>query len=292
MRCRVCKEKAVVRTVSGPLCEEHFKEYYERKVRETIEKYKMFSKEDKILVAVSGGKDSSALAFVLQKLGYDFEGLYIDLEIEGYSEHCLKSVKKLFKFIGKPLNIVKLSEFGVKIEKVGPRPVCSVCGIVKRYLMNKFAYENGFKVVATGHNLNDEAAFFLNNLFGNKIELLLKQSPVSKESEKLVRKARPLYFLTEKENLIYCLLNNIPACNIECPNARGNTQIAWKKMIYDLERKRPFFSYHFVRSMLKLIKRIQKEEKITGFCKICGYPTESRDGICSFCKIREYFKRK
>jgi len=78
----------------------------------------MFNKNDKILVAVSGGKDSSALAYALHLLSYDFEGLYIDLEIKDYSEICRESIKRLFDRIGKKLNIIKVSDYDIKVQKI------------------------------------------------------------------------------------------------------------------------------------------------------------------------------
>ncbi len=293
MKCRYCKNKAIIKTIEGPLCKEHFKEFYLRTVKKTIEKYNLFKKNDKILVAVSGGKDSSALAYALYELDYEFEGLYINLEIPNYSEYCEKYVKELFKLIGYKLNIIRVSDYKVKVQRVGPRPVCSVCGIIKRYLMNKFAYENGFNVIATAHNLSDEAAFMLNNLYGGKLDYFLKQGPVIPEGPKLVKKVKPLYFLTEKENMVYSLINNLPVCHRECPNAKGNTQIKWKKALYLIDNEVPFFSYKFVRSMLNLKKYVKYERKVEWqFCKICGYPTEARDGICAFCKIRMYFQKR
>ncbi len=294
MKCRFCSKKAIITTESGPLCKDHFREFYLRRIQRTIDKYRMFSKNDKILVAVSGGKDSTALAYALYELGYEFEGLYINLGIPNYSTPSEKAARKLFEKIGYKLNVVDVwKDYHVKVQRVGRRPVCSVCGTIKRYIMNRFAYENGFTVVATAHNLNDEAAFFLNNLFSNKIEYLAKQGPVNPPREKLVKKVKPLYFSSEKENLVYALINDLPIYHAECPFARNNTQEKWKELVVEIERKRPGFTRNFVRSMLNLIKHIKIEEKLEWkFCKVCGYPTGSKDGICAFCKLQMKFKER
>lgn len=286
MKCVKCGKKAIYKN----FCEEHFVEHYLKKVEETIKKYKMFDKNDKILVAVSGGKDSTSLAYALHLLGYNFEGLYINLEIENYSNICEERVKEFFKLINKKLNIVYVSEYGVKVRGIKNKPVCSVCGTIKRYIMNKFAYENGFNVIATAHNLGDEIAFYFMNLYSGNLEYISKQKPVLEGYGKFVKKVKPLVYFTEKENLLFVLVNKLPYCNIECPYSKigQQKQLEWKKIIYNIESKNPNFMIKLYKTNLKLFNF--KNESEIYECKICGYPTSSKDGICSFCKIREYFK--
>lgn len=292
MKCVKCNNKGIIRIGGVSFCKDHFIEYYLNKVKRTIEKYKMFDKNNKILVAVSGGKDSTALAYALYKLGYDFEGLYINLEIPNYSYPCEDQVKKLFNLIGKKLNIIRVSEYGVKVMPIGNRKVCSVCGTIKRYLMNKFAYENNFDVLVTAHNLNDIASFIMNNLYGLNIEFISKNVPVIEREEKLVKKVKPLYFTTEKEDLIFVLLNNLPFCNLECPYSENATEIHWKNILYNIEKNKRDFSLKLVSSIERLSKNINIEKREFRFCKICGYPTESKNNVCSFCRLRNYFMGK
>ncbi len=83
-KCRKCGNNAIInmRQHKLPLCKGHFTEWVVEQTRRTIKKYKMFGPEDKILVAVSGGKDSLALWDILQQLGYQADGLYIGLGID------------------------------------------------------------------------------------------------------------------------------------------------------------------------------------------------------------------
>lgn len=290
MKCLKCNRKAVIRSRIGYLCKDHFKEYYLNEIKKTIKKYNMFDENSRILVAVSGGKDSSALAYALNELGFKFEGLYINLEIKGYSEKCMKNVEELFDLLDKKLNIINVSDYGVKIRRVGPRNVCSVCGIVKRYLMNKFAYENKFDVLVTAHNLTDILSFFFNNLYSNTIEYFVKLDPVSERKDKLVKKVKPLFFITEKENLVFCIINKINFCSYRCPYSKGTTQLEWKKIILSIENVKKDIQYRLVRTLLNLKRNIKLKEEGYHFCKVCGYPTKSKDKICSFCKIKNYFK--
>lgn len=102
MKCRKCSKPAVInmRQHKLALCGEHFLEWIPAQTQRFIEKYEMFGPRDTILVAVSGGKDSLSLWDVLLRLGYEAQGLYIDLGIseEGYSS---SSLAKVDRFVGK-----------------------------------------------------------------------------------------------------------------------------------------------------------------------------------------------
>lgn len=197
MKCKFCERPAFIKLHYPKmyLCEEHFTEYFERKVKRTIERYKMLKPDEKVLVVVSGGKDSAVTAHVLKKLGYNIECLHINLGIGEYSEKGERYAREQCEKIGAPLHIVRLKELlGYGIGEVRTRrPTCSYCGLTKRYIFNKFAYDNGFDAVATGHNLDDEASFIFNNIMNWNTQYLAKQGPVtpSQFNGKLVKKVKP-----------------------------------------------------------------------------------------------------
>ena len=99
MKCRKCGERAVInmRQHKLALCGEHFLEWVPEQCERFIEKYKMFTRADKILVAISGGKDSLSLWDILHRLGYQADGLYIGLGIDGgvgYSDESRRLAQK------------------------------------------------------------------------------------------------------------------------------------------------------------------------------------------------------
>ncbi|RKZ01323.1 MAG: hypothetical protein DRQ04_05025, partial [Candidatus Hydrothermota bacterium] len=150
MKCKICGKRAVIklRQHNLALCEEHFIERFRREVERTIRKYGMFDRGQSVLVAVSGGKDSLSLLHVLKSLDYEVTGFFIDLGIEGISEKARAKVEELASRLDVELVILSLKEkYGESLPEIAKRRprhrICSLCGMIKRYLMNKTAYDLG-----------------------------------------------------------------------------------------------------------------------------------------------------
>ena len=161
MRCTRCREEAwvEVRRHNAAYCGECFERFFRDQIERAIGHEKMFSKEDRVLVAVSGGKDSLALWDVLLDLGYDADGLYIDLGIGEYSVNSRVMSERFAAARDRTLHISSLDQsYGVTVPLIAEqtrRAPCSGCGLAKRYLFNREAAERGYDLVATGHNLDD-----------------------------------------------------------------------------------------------------------------------------------------
>jgi len=307
MLCRICKskgerKKAVIylRHHRLALCKEHFVEWFERQVQKTINSFKMFKKSEKVLVAVSGGKDSLSLWFVLNRLGYETYGFHVSLGIEGwdYSGKSLEICRRFSERIGRPLIVFNLKEeLGYSIEEiakgVGRRDVCSVCGTFKRYLMNKIASERGFSVLATGHNLDDESALLLSNTVRWEIGYLGRQYPVLPEFKGFVRKVKPFCFLTEKEIVSYAIVNKIEYLETGCPNAKEATSAVYKRALSMLEHEMPGTKLRFYKEFLRkarpLFEKELKENLELNECEVCGMPTTAP--VCSVCRTLERLKK-
>ncbi|HTX90381.1 MAG TPA: ATP-binding protein [Anaerolineales bacterium] len=303
MKCRTCGQKAAInmRQHKLALCKEHYLEWLPAQTDRMIEKYAMFTHQDRILVAVSGGKDSLSLWDILHRLGYQADGLYICLGIDeaiGYSDESQRLTEKFAAENGLKLHIVDVQkEYGDTIPQIarashrGREKPCSVCGLVKRHEMNRIARDLGYDVLATGHNLDDEAA----TLFGNTLtwsgEYLLRQGPVLSEAPGLARKVKPLCRFYERDMLGYALLRGIEYIYEECPFSVGTTSIYYKELLNKLESDRPGAKLSFYLSFLEARKSglFTEREQIQAElhpCPNCGQPTSSA-GLCAFCRMME-----
>jgi len=316
MKCKKCGAKAAVhmRQHKLALCPEHFLEWIPSQVQRIIEKYKMFSQEDHILVAVSGGKDSLSLWEILWRLGYKADGLYINLGIDSDSQHPPRKTRSLSvnysessqqfaeKFAnerGLTLKVVSVrQETGETIPEMAARTwrgkgkPCAVCGLTKRHILNRVAREEGYNVLTTGHNLDDEAAV----LFGNTLNwipgYLVRQWPVLEANRPgLVRKAKPLCRIYEREMAAYALLRGIEYIHEECPHAEGSKSIYYKEILNNLEQDRPGAKLSFYLSFLEAKKKgiftplADPDVEKLHTCPTCGQPT-SAPGECAFCRMQ------
>ena len=134
-----------------------------------------------------------------------------------------------------------------EVQKVTRRPTCSACGLSKRYLMNRAALEHGYAVVATGHNLDDEAATLFGSVMHWQTEALARQSPaLAVDAAKLARRVKPLYRLSELETAAYAFLRKIDYIVEECPFSKGATSLAHKEVLNRLEEVSPGAKHNFL----------------------------------------------
>ena len=298
MKCRTCGDRAVLelRRHNAAFCTPHFLAFFRRQVAEAVRKYHMFTRDERVLVAVSGGKDSLALWDVLIEDGYRTTGLYLDLGIYEYSVESKAKCEAFAAARGVPLLVCAVAEeVGAPvpvIQKVTRRPPCSGCGLSKRYLMNKAALEHGFDVVATGHNLDDEAATLFGSVMHWQTDALPRQSPaLGSTHPKLARRVKPLYRLSEREAAAYAFLRRIDYIVEECPFAKGATSIAHKEILNRMEEASPGAKHNFLFGFLEKARAaFERVDQVTlNECARCGQVTTGT--ICAFCKLADQVKR-
>lgn len=268
------------------LCRDCYPSWFLKQVKNTILKYKMFDKDERILVAVSGGKDSLSLWDALVKLGYNADGVHIYLGIKEYSDISLELSKKMSERLNKMLHIVDINELSNPISKIAKknrRPVCSICGFVRRYILNKIALEKGYTCVATGHNLDDETAILLSNVLRWNVELLARQKPVLQKDDKLVKKVKPLCRLTEKEIKTYASISGFDFVEQKCPYSTNSTVNFLKEILNRIEEKSPGTKIQFYQKFVKVADVFKIKEEKLNYCQICGQPTTAN--ICTFCRL-------
>lgn len=296
MKCTVCRAPAVIdlRRHNANFCAEHLLKFCRDQVTKAIDRHRMIAPGERVLVAVSGGKDSLALWDLLVELGYDAEGMTIGLGIGDYSEASTEAAVAFADARGLALHRVDLrAEYGYDIPTaaaVTRRVPCSSCGMSKRHLIDKAALDGGFDVVATGHNLDDEAAVLLGNVLHWQTEYLGRQLPVLPARDGFPRKVKPLVRLGERETAAYCVLRGIDYIVDECPMAAGNRHLRYKEALNSIEAGSPGTKHAFYFEFLdKAADRFRPEatEAQDGLrpCASCGAPTTG--DVCAFCRLVE-----
>ena len=291
MNCRVCKQRAAVevRRHNAAFCPDHFVEHVQRQVARTIDDYDMFGPEDRLLLGVSGGKDSLALWDILTGLGYVVDGVYLHLGIGDYSSESLILTKQFAEERGLALQVVDLTaEYGFSIPQAAAtqgRSACSVCGLSKRYLLNQAAA--GYDVLVMGHNLDDEAATLLGNVLKWNTEYLGRQAPVLPAVDGLAKKVKPLIRVAERETAAYAVLRGIEYEVEECPMVAGNTINRLKERMSVLEGKSPGVKQQFLFGFFERgAEHFEEFDKADlGSCNACGSPTTSE--VCAFCRVQD-----
>jgi tRNA-5-methyluridine54 2-sulfurtransferase len=294
MKCTRCKAKAEVhlRAHNAGFCRPCYLEYFPRQVERAIAREKMLSPDEHVLVAVSGGKDSLALWDVLAGLGYRTTGLYLGLGIGGYSDRSRDTVEAFAGARGLPLIVRTLADEGpgLAVPEVASstrRVPCAACGAMKRHFFDAAAHEGRFDVLATGHNLDDEAARLLGNVLRWQRDHLARQRPVLEPTHpKFVRKVKPLYLLSEYETAVYAFMRGITYVVEECPNAEGATQLVYKDALNRLEAASPGTKQAFVKEFVRTTQALFANDvarDTPGECQQCGMPAYG--ALCSFCHL-------
>jgi tRNA-5-methyluridine54 2-sulfurtransferase len=245
--CRRCRAPQVVIDLprhNASFCHDCFVHHCRQQVERTIDHFKMIGRDERVLVAVSGGKDSLALWDLLLDLGYQADGLYLGLGIGEYSSESGDLTRAFAERRGAHLIEVDLpDDFGFDIPTaaaVTRRVPCSACGLSKRHLFNAVARERGYDVIATGHNLDDEAAVLFGNVLRWDTDYLGRQLPMLPAAEWFARKVKPLVRFGEREMAAYCVLKGIDYIVEECPNAVGNKHLGYKEALNDIEDQSPW----------------------------------------------------
>lgn len=308
VKCSYCNRSAVYVSEISSLayCSGHFIEYFERKVKKTIRKHRMFKPGDHVVVATSGGKDSLSLLHILNKVSsrarlWKVSALLIDEGIKGYREYTVKDFLNYVTKHGIPHRIVSFKEtFGLTLDEMVelikrknlPYQPCSICGVFRRYLLNKVSREMGANVLATAHNLDDTVQTYLLNVIRNGWEKIARQGPVTGviDNPLFVKRVKPFISMLDKETTVYAILNNLINLEFhECPYIVHNVRFYIRRYINELEAKYPGTKHMLLQSMLKihsLLLRIGRElygEDLKK-CSVCGEP--SSHDVCKACEYR------
>lgn len=302
-KCTSCgtREAFYFRVYSGEkICVKCFLESIENKVRVTIAKYKMLKFDDRIAVAVSGGKDSVSLLHILAKIEKKFPraslcAITIDEGIEGYRDEAVKIASENCKTLGIEHYIMSFKDlYGYTMDEIvkriresrSPLTPCSYCGVLRRKALNVLARKVNATKIALANNLDDEIQTFMLNIVHGDVHRIARSGPVfHEEIESLIPRVKPLCEVLEREVALYAYLKGVRFQENPCPYASEALRNDIRSMLNRLEEKHPGTKYTIFRSAEKIrekLREIKPEVKIRR-CRVCGEVTVNE--ICQACKL-------
>ncbi len=299
MKCSRCERDAVayLRYSGEHLCAEHFMEFLERRVKHELRKQVNLKKGDRIVVGVSGGKDSTTTLYLLKKIlshrkDIEIIAVTIDEGIKGYRNIAIERVKDFILNLGVEYHIFSYKDyFNVTIDdasKIDHEILpCSYCGVFRRYLLNKAAKELNANYLATGLNLDDTAQSIIMNFVRGDLERLARLGPHEIVKEDLVPRIQPLRTIPEKEVMLYAILKKIPFYHGTCPYADLAIRNEFRNAIDTWEERTPGSKYAILSTfdqIKPLLLPAYRDFKLNR-CERCGEPTVGR--ICKACELRE-----
>lgn len=305
MKCWKCNKDAVIyRRFEGKAwCGKHFSEQFEKKIKRNIREQNLIEQKEKICVALSGGKDSSLTLYLLNKILGDWReieliALAIDEGIKDYREESLVNAKNLCKKLDVKLRIESFKEnFGKTLDEIlkksGEIGACTVCGVFRRWLLNRASREMEVDKLAMGHNMDDELqSIFMNYLKGDLNRLVrMGASPPVIDNKLFVPRIKPLRNIPEKEIGLYCLINGIEVQEDECPYVKEGMRFQIRNFLNSMEEKSPGIKFSALKTYDKLLpilkSRFKNDYGALKECKSCGELTNRKK--CKTCKIAKKF---
>jgi len=304
--CDMCKRRVAFffRPYSGMgFCRKCFTESIEEKTRATIAKYQMFNFDDKIAVAVSGGKDSISLLHVLAKIERrhpkaQLVAITVDEGIKGYRDEALKIAADNCEKLGIGHSVVSFKElYGYTFDQMvkrlkrkgvdGPTP-CAYCGVLRRKALNIAARKIKADKLATAHTLDDETQTILLNILHGDVLRIAKEKPVTDEVHpKLVQRIKPFCEIPEKETALYAYVKGIKFQSKPCPYGSEALRNDARMMLNRIEEKHPGIKFTIFKSIEKIRPALEEVARKEGLieCSECGEPTTDR--ICRTCQMRK-----
>ncbi len=302
--CSACKSGKVFffRKYSGErLCKKCFATSIEAKVRNTITRYQMLRFNDHLAVAVSGGKDSLSLLYILAKIRKyrpktSLTAVTVDEGIKGYRDEALEIAAKTCKKLEIPLHIVSFKElYDLSLDEIIHKSrekgsteltACAYCGVLRRRAINTGARQVKADKIATAHTLDDETQTFLMNIMRGDVTRLAKQTPVSKEIQPLfVQKIKPFCEIPERESALYAYIKKLDFQDTPCPYASEALRNDIRGMLNRVDEKHAGTKFAIFRAMEKLAPALEETTKKDDFkiCYGCGEP--STLSLCKTCEM-------
>ncbi len=302
MRCSKCGREAIVkiRYAGISLCKEHFMEFIERKVKREIREQVRFQRDDRVLIAISGGKDSMLTLYFMHKIfgrWKDFEMLAVTVDegIGDFRKKCAEVARDYAKQLGIEHRTITFKEYiGITTDDVARvdkelKP-CTYCGVFRRKVLNTYAKEVGAKYLILGLNLDDIAQSVIMNVTRGDVARLARLAPHRKVKSGFIPRILPLRSVLEEEVRLFVNLAQIPYYPGRCPYAPLAVRDLYREFLNNLEKRDPAVKFSIL-NFLDEIKPLVEEKYVKELrpCKICGEPTTGE--ICKACQLKMRYEK-
>ncbi len=305
MKCKCGKNAIIFRKYEGrALCRPCFCRSIERKFKKVVGKYRMIEHGDKIAVALSGGKDSAAVLYLMHTIlkprrDVKLFAISVDEGIKGSRDLALKKAREICKKLGIEQHVFSFKkELGktldqkVRKDKIPIEEICGLCGICRRWILNKEARKLGATKICMGMNLDDEAESVMMNYIRGDILRASRLGPVTDYSrsktggELFIPRIKPLRWIPEKEIGLFAKLKKLPYHAKHC-KYRGGLRVDVEEILNILEKKHVGVAYTVLSTFDAMLPGIRKSiaysEPNIYKCKKCGEP--SSHSVCKVCLL-------
>ena len=300
----------IQKKISGEfLCPDCFTESIENIIYQTVVHYRMLTPKDKIIVGLSGGKDSISLLYNMIKIKDKIRNsepiiaLTIDEGIRDYRKNSIDDAKqfcqknniehKIISFkecVGKNLDEILLLKRGTDTE----RYTCNYCATIRRRMLNEEAKNLGGTVLALGHNLTDISETFLMNILHKRHQLIANQylfkTETTEAKKHFIKKVKPLIKIPEEEIFLYANIKKLHYYPSHCPYREEDPILRKRvlKFILNIKPHLPEVEYNLFDSFQRISEKLYNNLPIQEYqeCRICGYPS-GKSQICTYCNLTE-----
>lgn len=287
MRCSMCEKRAVFhdRALGYLLCSEHLREEIWNRF---LANSRDISINSRIAVALSGGKDSSTLLYLISQRFEDVIAITIDEGISPYRDECIEAASDLTRELGVEHIIASFEDIlGFRVDdplEVEGLSRCTICGVPRRWLLNRIAREIGADLLATGHNMDDELqSALISFAHGDDRRLRKWKIKTKRIHPKLVPRFKPLRSLPERIIGVFALVEDIPHSRGECPYSGSSFRSLIRDALNRIEGRSPGLKPNLFKSLEAFLEDLEEIARVRE-CSICGEPS-SRE-VCSFCELR------
>ncbi|HEY1076396.1 MAG TPA: tRNA 2-thiocytidine(32) synthetase TtcA [Fontimonas sp.] len=253
-----------------------------RQVGQAIMDYNMIVEGDRVMVCLSGGKDSYTMLDMLLQLqqrapvNFELVAINLDQKQPDFPEHVLPAY---LKSLGVAYHIIEQDTYSV-VKRVIPegKTMCSLCSRLRRGALYTYARENGFTKIALGHHKDDiVATFFLNLFHGGKLAAMPPKLQ-SDDGDNVV--IRPLSYCRERDISAYAVARQFPIipCNL-CGSQEQLQRKQVRRMMDEWEREHPARIEQAFAALTNVAPSQLADPKLFDFAGLGGDPAARRDWL-------------